>query len=67
MYIHVYIYMYVYATEGDLEAGGGPGGPASKDQLGFRPRPGSQIVFFNCPDLYHNSPNSGDRRYTSMT
>jgi len=22
-----------------------------------------QIVFFNCLDLYHNSPDSGERQY----
>ena len=26
-----------------------------------------QIVFFNCLELYHNSPNSGERQYTSRT
>jgi len=26
-----------------------------------------QIVFFNCPDLYHKSPDSGKRQYKSRT
>ena len=32
-----------------------------------QPSKGEQIIFLNCPDWYHTSPDSGERHYQSRT
>ena len=44
------------------------GNPAVGTQLPLhQPSEWDQIVFFNCLDVYHKSPDSGERQYKSRT
>ena len=65
MYKYVYVYFYVYLYIRRLPARNCPG--ETCEPSSHTPSEGVQIILFNCFDLYHKSPDSGERQQKSRT